>query len=173
MKTGTRQALDALYDAAGNAAAFFMVGTLAMVVAGIADRLFGLGWRGTDMYAGYCMAASGFLALAHTLKRNEHIRVMLVLQSLPPRARRVFELISLFAASVLSGAFAWYAARLAYQSWDFHDVSTGIDATPLWIPQLGMAAGSLVFFIAFVDEFVMELAGKRVQVVSNEALHNE
>jgi TRAP-type C4-dicarboxylate transport system permease small subunit len=168
-----RKALDALYDAAGNASAFFMVGTLAMVVAGIVDRLLGFGWRGTDAYAGYCMAASGFLALAHTLKRNEHIRVMLVLQALPPQLRRIFELWALLVAAVLAGAFTWYAVRLVYQSWDFNDISTGSDATPLWIPQLGMAAGSLIFFIAFVDEFLLELRGKRTQTVSEEALHNE
>ena len=37
---------------------------------------------GTDAYAGYLMAAAGFLALAHTLKRGEHIRVTLLLSHL-------------------------------------------------------------------------------------------
>jgi hypothetical protein len=37
---------------------------------------------GTDAYAGYFMAASGFLALAHTLKHGEHIRVTLVINAL-------------------------------------------------------------------------------------------
>ncbi|HYD81828.1 MAG TPA: TRAP transporter small permease [Paucimonas sp.] len=168
-----RRTLDWLYDAAGFAAAFFMIGTFVMVMAGIADRVFALSLRGTDMYAGYCMAAAGFLALAHTLKRGEHIRVMLVLQTLPPRQRHLLELGSLFAASALAGALAWYSVRLAYQSWDFNDVSTGSDAMPLWIPQLAMAAGSIVFFIAFVDELVLELQGKRAQKAAEEALHNE
>jgi hypothetical protein len=35
---------------------------------------------GADSYAGYRMAASGFLALAHTFKGGEHIRVTLVLE---------------------------------------------------------------------------------------------
>ena len=83
-----RRALDTLFDAAAYLAAFFMVGTLAMVLGGIIDRYLNLGWRGTDMYAGYCMAASAFLALAHTLKRGEHIRVTLVLQALTGSAKR-------------------------------------------------------------------------------------
>ena len=41
--------------------------------------------RGTDAYAGYCMAAAAFLALAHTLKRGEHIRVTLFLDRFGPR----------------------------------------------------------------------------------------
>jgi TRAP-type C4-dicarboxylate transport system permease small subunit len=119
------------------------------------------------------MAASGFLALAHTLKRGEHIRVTLILEHLGPRARRVLGLVALVAAMLLSALFAYYSARLAFQSWQFNDISTGNDATPLWIPQLAMAAGTLVLVIAFVDELVLEWTGRRVRAVSGEALHHE
>src|SRR5947207_1475630 len=60
-----RGCLDALYNAAARLAGLFMVGTLAMVVTGIAGRLLGFHVPGTDAYAGYCMAGAGFLALAH------------------------------------------------------------------------------------------------------------
>lgn len=104
-----RAFLDKLYDTAGYAAAVFMVGTLLMVVAGIVDRVFAFGWRGTDMYAGYAMAACGFLALAHTLKRGEHIRVSLILQAVSSKHRRMLDIWSMSVASILSGAFAYYA----------------------------------------------------------------
>jgi TRAP-type C4-dicarboxylate transport system permease small subunit len=165
--------LDRLYSAAGYAAAFFMVMTLLMVVAGIADRALALGWRGTDMYAGYAMAACGFLALAHTFKRGEHIRVSLLLQAASPRVKRALEIWSLFAAGTLAAALAFYAVKLTWQSWDFHDVSTGNDATPLWIPQIGMAVGAIVLFIALLDDFILELRGKRVVHSSGEMLRNE
>lgn len=168
-----RAFLDKLYDGAGYAAAVFMVGTLVMVVAGIADRIFVLGWRGTDMYAGYAMAACGFLALAHTLKRGEHIRVSLILQAVTEKHRRRLEIWSMSVASVLTGAFAYYAIKLAYESWQFQDISTGNDATPLWIPQISMAVGALVLFIAFIDDLVLELTGKRVAATPDEFLRNE
>ncbi len=168
-----RTALDRLYDAAAWVAAAFLVGTLVAVLSGIADRYLHLDWRGTDMYAGYCMAAAGFLALAHTLKRGEHIRVTLVLQAAGPRLRRVLEIVSLALAAILAVAFAWYSAKLSWQSYDYHDISTGNDATPLWIPQVAMAVGTAILAIAFVDEFVLELLGRRVVATSDEALHNE
>ena len=168
-----RRALDWLYDGAAWIAAIFMVGTLLAVLAGIADRYLNMNWRGTDMYAGYCMAAAGFLALAHTLKRGEHIRVTLVLSALAPRARHVVEIAALAIACVLAAAFTFYCAKLVYQSNQFHDISTGNDATPLWIPQIAMAAGACVLLIAFIDEFVLEIVGRRVQTVSEEMLHNE
>jgi TRAP-type C4-dicarboxylate transport system permease small subunit len=168
-----RRYLDALYDAAAYLAAFFLVGTLAMVALGIVARLMNWFIAGTDSYAGYCMAAAGFLALAHTLKRGEHIRVTLVLEHVPARARRALELWSLAAATVLALAFAWYSVRLTFQSWQFNDISTGNDATPLWIPQLAMAFGTIVLAIAFVDELVREWRGVRRMRVPEDALHHE
>ena len=63
--------------------------------------------------------------------------------------------------------------RLAWVSHSINDISTSNDATPLWLPQLSMAIGTVVLAIAFVDEFVLELQGKRVVVTSEEASHNE
>ena len=169
----TRRLLDRLFDAAAYLAAFFMVGTLVMVLVAIVGRLLNVFVPGTDAYAGYCMAASGFLALAHTLKRGEHIRVSLLLEHASPRARRALELWSLSIATILAAAFAWYSVRLVVQSWQFNDVSTANDATPLWIPQLAMAAGTIVLLVAFVDEWILEWRGTRRPAAPTEALHYE
>lgn len=168
-----RRALDGLYDGAAALAALCMVGLLVMVLLSIVSRQLHFHVDGLDAYAGYLMAASGFLALAHTLKRGEHIRVTLLVSTLRGKARHAVELWALFAATLLSVLFAFYAGRLAWQSHAFNDVSTGNDATPLWIPQLAFAAGALVLAIAFIDEFVLELRGRRVALQSSELLHNE
>lgn len=168
-----RVLLDRLYNAAGVLAALFLVGTLGMVLTGIAGRLLHFHVPGTDSYAGYCMAASGFLALAHTMKRGEHIRVTLLLEHMGAKAQRALELWALAVATLLAALFAFYSARLAWQSWQFNDISTGNDATPLWIPQLAMAAGTLVLLVALVDDLVLEWRGTRVPKAPAEALRNE
>ena len=168
-----RKALDALYDGAAALAALFMVGLLVMVLLSVVGRQLHFNVPGTDAYAGYLMAGAGFLALAHTLKRGEHIRVTLILSALKGGARRGLEVWALFAASLLALLFAFYACKLSWQSYTFNDVSTGNDATPLWIPQLAMAAGTLIMAIAFIDELVLELRGTRRAVASEEMLHNE
>ncbi|MBX3717622.1 MAG: TRAP transporter small permease [Burkholderiales bacterium] len=152
-----RKALDTLYDAAAWAAAFFMVGVLAMVLASVLGRLLGFNLRGSDAYAGYCMAAAAFLALAHTLKRGEHIRVNLFLDRAGPRTGRALELWSHAAGSFFCVVLAVFSVRLAWQSWTFNDVSQGNDATPLWIPQIAMALGAVVLAVAIVDDFVLHL----------------
>ena len=168
-----RRALDATYNAAGFLAALFLIGTLAMVLLGIAGRLLDFHVPGTDAYAGYCMAGAGFLALAHTLKRGEHIRVTLILERLTGSARRALTLWAFAAGAGLALLFAYYSVRLAWQSFDFHDISTANDATPLWIPQTTMAIGTVILAIAMIDELVLEIARKRRPVVPTEALHNE
>lgn len=168
-----RRALDALYAAAAWLAAACMVLTLLMVLGSIVDRYVSLPIKGMDMYAGYAMAGAGFLCLAHTLKRGEHIRVTLLLSALGARGRRRLELASLAVASLLAAVFAFYSVRLVVNSLAFDDISTGNDATPLWIPQLGMAAGSVVFCVAFVDEFVLELRGRRAVRAPAEMARSE
>jgi len=168
-----RRALDALYDGAAWAAALCMIGLLAMVLLSIVSRQLNFHVPGTDAYAGYLMAAAGFLALAHTLKRGEHIRVTLLLSHLHGGARRALEIWSLSAASALAILAAGYSIRLAWQSHTFNDISTASDATPLWLPQLAMAAGTAILAIAFLDELLLEWRGQRLQPSSDERLRNE
>ncbi len=168
-----RKLLNEIYVGAAWLAALLMVGVLVMVLLSVLGRQFNFHVPGTDAYAGYCMAGSGFLALAHTLKCNEHIRVTLLLNSLHGKPRAALEMWALSAAVLLSALFAWYSVRLVYQSYTFHDISTANDATPLWIPQLSMALGNTVLLIAFIDEWLLQLRGRRQVIGSEEALHNE
>ena len=168
-----RKALNTLYDGAAVLAALCMVGLLVMVLLSIISRLMHFHVPGTDAYAGYLMAGAGFLALAHTLKRGEHIRVTLLLGALRGKAHHAMELWALGAASGLAVLAAYYSCRLSWQSFTFHDISTSNDATPLWIPQLSMAAGNVILAVAFIDEWVLQWQGKRQVSSSEEALHNE
>jgi len=168
-----RRTLDALFDGAAALAALCMVALLVMVMLSISGRLLHFHLPGTDAYAGYLMAGAGFLALAHTLKRGEHIRVTLLLSALSGRARHVLELWALAATAALAGLMAYYSLRLVWQSHAFNDISTSNDATPLWLPQLAMAAGTLILLLALLDELALEWRGLRVPPASDEMLHNE
>ena len=163
-----RKFLDRLYDAAGYLAAFFMVGILAMVLASVLGRLVGFNLRGSDAYAGYCMAAASFLALAHTLKRGEHIRVTLFLDRFGGRFRRPLELWSHAAGTFFCAALAFFSVRLVYVSRQFNDISQGNDATPLWIPQIGMAVGAIVLFVAMADDFVLTIRRREQRVAQGD-----
>lgn len=155
-----RSLLDSLYTAAGVLAAFFMIGVLVCITMAIAVRQLSMHVPGLDSYAGYCMAAAGFLALAHTLKKGEHIRVTLLLSSLPERASNRLNLFAHIAATLIAANLAWFSCKLVLDSYLYNDISTGEDASPLWVPQLSMAIGTVVFLIAMLDETICRLRGK-------------
>ncbi|AEE67191.1 integral membrane transport protein [Bordetella pertussis] len=155
-----RRFLDRLYGAAGLLAGLCTIGVLVSVLAAIIARQVGLNIPGTDAYAGYFMAAAGFLALASTLKHGEHIRVTLLLNALPAPGHRRLDIFALCVGAILAAAFAWFSVKLAHDSWLFNDISTANDATPLWLPQLTMAAGTILFFIALLDELVRRVRGQ-------------
>lgn len=166
-----RKWLDRLYTVSAWLAGLFMVGVFAMVLLTIASRFFGFSATGSDAYAGYATAGAGFMALASTLKHGEHIRVTLLLSALKGGAHKGLELLALGLATLLAGFLAFYSVHLVWQSWEINDISVGIDATPMWIPQIPMALGTLIFFIAFCDELVLEIIGKRVNTGPKDAHH--
>ncbi|MDI3515147.1 MAG: TRAP transporter small permease [Gammaproteobacteria bacterium] len=171
-----RAFLDSLYRLSGGLAAVGMVATLVLVASGVLARPLGIYLPGTDDYAGYAMAACGFLALAYTFKHGEHIRVGLVLERVGPRMRAALEWFSLASGTAVAAALAFYSVRLVLQSHEFEEISQGVDATPLWIPQLTMAFGSIVLLVALVDDLVMTTLGReptRLAHASGEAVRME
>jgi TRAP-type C4-dicarboxylate transport system permease small subunit len=155
-----RRVLDALYGAAGALAALCLVLILVVIVLQMASRWTGIPFPGSAQYAGYLMASASFLAFAHALNRGAHIRVNLLLTTLG-RYRFWGELWALAIGTAASSYMAWYAVRLVYWSRKLHDVSQGLDATPLWIPQLPMAFGAILLAVCLADNLVTLIFTRR------------
>lgn len=145
--------LDRLYDLCGGLAALFLIVLLLVIVAQMTARWSGQQFPGSTDYAGYCMAAASFFALAYTLNRGAHIRVSLILTRLG-RWRRLGELWCFSIGSALGWYFAFYAIKAVRVSYRLNDISQGQDATPLWIPQLAMAFGTTLLAIALLDRLL-------------------
>jgi TRAP-type C4-dicarboxylate transport system permease small subunit len=152
-----RKILDWLYTGSGVLAGVFLILIAALSLAQICGRLLGFAAYSFDDFAGYCMAASSFLGLAHTYRRNEHIRVALVVDRFSGGTRRVLEMLCLSASTFLIGFFAWYAADMVWTSYEINDVSQGLVSVPLWLPQGGMALGLAIMTIALVDDLIVVL----------------
>lgn len=172
--SAVRAVLDRLYLAGGIIAACFLIAILVIIVLQMAARWTGHVFPGSTDYAGYCMAAASFFAFAHALSRGAHIRVSLLLTKLG-RFRRWGEIWCFTIGSALACYFAYYAIRAVYWSRKLHDISQGQDATPIWIPQLAMAAGTVLLAIALVDNLVrLVLVGKHgIETETVEQSHGE
>jgi TRAP-type C4-dicarboxylate transport system permease small subunit len=154
-----RVVLDRLYLFAGYAAGGFMVLIFILMMALSAGRPLGINLPAGDDFTAWCMAAMAFLGLAHTFRSGEMIRVGLLIDTLEGRTRRVVEIVALVIGTGFIAFFAWNAVRMNYDSWRFHDMSQGVIAVPLWLPQLGYSGGLVILLIAFVDEFIHVIRG--------------
>ncbi len=150
-----------------------MVAAFVSVLLGVLAREVHWDLPGLDAYAGYAIACALFLALPSTLRRGEHIRVTLLLDRLPARVRGAFEWVCLVSGLTIALALAWFSIRLVWMSWTTHDISPGADATPLWIPQIGMALGCVGFALSFAHALLMRLRGDQFIAMSAEAAHIE
>jgi TRAP-type C4-dicarboxylate transport system permease small subunit len=157
-----RTRLDPLYKALGAIGALFILATLVIEVVNIVGREIGYSMAGIDAYAGYTLAAGSFLALAAALRHGDHIRVTLIIQRFTGRRRWWIEVFCLAVATFLSGYFAYFAGKLVWGSYVYHDVSQNVDATPLWIPQLSMAIGLAAMFLAFLEDLIETLRTGKV-----------
>lgn len=155
-----RRVLDFLYALGGAIAAAFLVAILVIIVLQMLARWTGQVFSGATDYAGYCMAAASFFGFAYALNHGAHIRVSLVLSALG-RHRWWGELWCFGIGAVIATFLARYAVKGTYWSWKLNEISQGLDKTPMWIPQLAMAAGSVLLAVCFWDHLVRLVATGR------------
>ena len=161
-----RKLLDGLYLVSGGlAAAFLAVSCLIVMLQVGANLLSDLsGWLWSTPVtltvpsyahlAGYAFAAASFLGLGYTFRTDGHIRVSVLIRSLSGRARAWLEAWCLGFACLISLFFSWAAVSHVADSAYFADVTPGMVAIPLWIPQSAMALGAIILSIAIIDRTV-------------------
>lgn len=168
-----RRSLDVLYRLSGGLAAVFLAGICLLVVlqvgANIIDAIIrqlsgeplGLMVPSYAEFTGFFLVGATFFALAYTLRAGSHIRVTLVIRGLGPRARRWVEIWCTAFGAGLAVYFTGFSIDMVIDSIVFNDVSPGIVALPIWIPQSSMALGLIVFSIALIDELVTVIRGRK------------
>ncbi len=156
-----RRALDFVYDASGAFAAACLAAICALMLAQSFGREFGLLIRGADDITAWLTAASAFLALGHTFRHGELVRVGLWIDMIKGRARTFAEVAALSITALFVGYMLWAVATFVLQSWKFNEVAQGLITIPIWIPQMSFLLGVLIFFIAVVDELVAVLRGQK------------
>lgn len=149
------RALNFVYTSAAAMGGVCLIAVVCLVIVQALARWVGLPIGGLTETATYTMAASLFLPLGYTFRVGAHIRVSILLERLSDNCRCILELWCLGVGSVLSVFLAWSAISMVGTSFIIGDISPGADATPLWIPQLAMAWGTITLAIAVLEELVV------------------
>ncbi len=166
---GTRGVVDALYALGAAVGGLCLIGIVVLVVAQAVFRWMAAPLAGAPELAGYAMANSFFLPLAYAFRNAAHIRVSLLIDRLGGARRRTAELICLAVGFGLASLLAVFMCRMAQVSYQIGEVSQGADATPLWIPQSGMALGSVLFAIALADSLIESFHDLRRPISATQA----
>ncbi len=152
--------LDRVFTWSGYLAGIFLVAIAVLVVGQIVARLLNVQIPGVSEFAGYSLAATSFLGLAYSFRSGSHIRVTLITEKLPSRTERYLLVLVLFFSFAMIGIWAYNSIQLAYESWVFKEMSSGILKYPIWIPQLSMGIGVTLFCIAILEDLANVLRGE-------------
>ena len=147
--------LNKLYKFSGYVAAIFLILVAVFILIGICSRIFGFYIRGLAEYSGYCMASASFFALAYTFVEDGHIRITLFLERLSGIKKKIVEIWCLGVACFFSGYLAFYFVKMLIISYKFQERSEGADEILIWIPQLSVAIGSIIFFISVLHHLIL------------------
>ena len=161
-----RKIIHGLYGLCGYAAAFFLAAIAAVTLLQIIARQFQVAMETTEI-AGFCLAAATFLGLAYTFVNGGHVRISLVAQFLPSRSHRLIELWCCAVGILITGWSAWQMTRFTIQTFDFGDLSPGMVAMPLWIPQVGVSFGLIMLSVALAEQATLVWAGQPADYETN------
>ncbi|MGI2259891.1 TRAP transporter small permease subunit [Shewanella sp. GXUN23E] len=143
--------LERLYLAGALLAALAIVLICLLILARVVGRWFGVIVPAADDLSGYLLAASAMLPLAYTLRRGSHIRVTLIAARVTGALRHWLQQGVLLLALPLAGYLSWHLAFMVWQSAQFHEMSTGYLAFPIYWVQWPLPLGMSLFTLSLLD----------------------
>ena len=107
-----------------------------------------------EEYGAYMLVAITCMGLAYTWKEKTHVRIEVLVDKLPLRARRVLRLITLMLAFLFTLFMVPAAYQLVSFSFMFGTRSGGWLRTPIAWPQITILIGALLLFFQLIVEII-------------------
>jgi TRAP-type C4-dicarboxylate transport system permease small subunit len=158
-----------LYRASGLLSAASLVLICILIMAQVVARNLGSTVRDAEEFAAWAMAAAGFFGLPYALYCGSHIRVHVIMRFLPKFLHHPMEVLATVIGLVLSVYLAWYCTSFVIESYQFNELSQGLIAVPLWLPQLPMVVGTMLLVLAFGERLVRVLRHEEFEAGDGEA----
>jgi C4-dicarboxylate transporter DctQ subunit len=129
------------------------VGALLLCAYNVVVRYFHPAWtlELVDEVQVYVIVWAVLLSLGAVTVADRHVKADLFVTFFPERLRRATDLFIDVLGLAFAGMLLWYGSLLAYQSWDYGDVSTTSLRFPLWIYFSALPAGALALCIGYVS----------------------
>jgi TRAP-type C4-dicarboxylate transport system permease small subunit len=154
--------------------ALFMALIATLMLSEIGSRYFvgrslGMTWE----LATYAMAAVIFLGAADTLRTGGHVRVGVLLETLPAALSRAVDIIATLIALFIVGFILSAVGDFVMNNMQRGTRSFEPSRIYLWIPQSVLVIGMLLLFLQLAARLLRLLTGRPVQVTQTEMKASE
>jgi C4-dicarboxylate transporter, DctQ subunit len=113
----------------------------------VSRYLFGLPTLWTQDLSIYLLLWAAFLGLAPTERAGEHIRIDLLVKTLPARAQQWLQVGTHLVVACFVLLVAWSGLETALQSYKYGRQSLSLFPVPMWIPQACVPVGMTLMAI--------------------------
>ena len=110
----------------------------------------------------YMVIWAVFLSLGTVTLIDRHVKSDFFINMFPPKLKHGVEVLADVLGLIFSFFAVYFGSVVAYQAWEFGDVSTTMLRIPLWIYFSAFPAGAFVMGLAYVVRLYRKLI-KRVQ----------
>ncbi len=147
--------LEQVSDKAAMASSAAMILVVALILVEVAVRsVFHSSTMVADEYSAYFYVVLVFLGLGYTFKTDGHIRVKVIWSRLGERGRTVLDLAAIAMAIVLCVFALYYAVPMVREAYTLNMVSETPAETPIWIPQLAVPVGLVLFILQLAASWI-------------------
>ncbi len=103
-----------------------------------------------DEYSGYLYLASIFLGLAYTFTQDAHIRINIITSKLSKKANSIVDVVAGTITIALLTFALFRTILFTYDSYEMQMVSEAVSETPLYLTQIVMPIGIILFILAVI-----------------------
>ena len=110
-----------------------------------------------DEYSGYLYLASIFLGLGYTFSENGHIRINILTSKLSKNANGFIDVIASIITLCVLFFILYRTILFTYDSYELEMLSEAVSETPLYLTQIVMPLGTILFILAVIAFIIKRL----------------
>jgi TRAP-type C4-dicarboxylate transport system permease small subunit len=160
--------MNGLIRIAGAISAFCLAAMVGVLVLTLSLRPFGILVPSSEEIVTFLMGGMAFFGFVFAYAERVHVRVDTLHRRLAPRVRRIVEIVSHAAGTLLCGAVAYNGAELAWTAYRFNDLSDGLIPIPMWLPMGALPLGFALLALALLRDGLRIAAGRQMQFAVSE-----
>ncbi len=150
--------IDKLCKGGAYLSGLLLVGLVFLILTEIFFRyFFDLSTMIADEYSGYLYLASIFLGLAYTFNEGGHIRINIITSKLSKNANGFIDIVASIITLAVLFFILYRTILFTYDSYDLDMLSEAVSETPLYLTQIVMPLGIILFILAVISFIIKGL----------------